>query len=163
MSADKGGGLLLNKRPPDIMNKTQKKIKSLKTKCDRLWSEAVRTRDGECILCGRKDTLQAHHWIHSRAQGNLHRWNVKNGVTLCYGCHLHKVHIYASASILDELKKAALDRGIVTPEELEAISNSHEIAKFGVEDMERIKDYLNDYLERLDPNFYAVGGTNDEE
>lgn len=141
------------------MNKTQKKLKALKNKCDKLWSEAIRTRDGECILCGKKDTLQAHHWIHSKAQGNMHRWEVKNGVTLCYACHIHKVHKYSSADILDQLKAAAFDRGIVTPEELEAISNNHEIAKFGVEDMERVKDYLTDYLDSLDPNFYAVGGT----
>lgn len=145
------------------MNNTQKKIKSLKNKCDKLWSEAVRTRDVECILCGKKDTLQAHHWIHSKAQGNMHRWEIKNGVTLCYACHIHKVHKYSSADILDQLKGAAFDRGIVTPEELEAIANDHQIAKFGVEDMERVKSYLTDYLERLDPNFYAVGGTNDEE
>lgn len=144
------------------MNNTQKKIKALKNKCDKLWSEAIRTRDGECILCGKKDGLAAHHWIHSKAQGNLHRWDVKNGVTLCFACHIYKVHSYASADILEQLKAAAFARGIVTPEEMEAISNNHQIAKFGVEDMERIKDYLNDYLERLDPNFYAVGGTNDE-
>lgn len=145
------------------MTNTQKKIKALKNKCDKLWSEAIRTRDGECILCGKKETLQAHHWVHSKAQGNMHRWDIKNGVTLCYACHIHKVHKFSSADILEQLKAAAFDRGIVTSEEMEAISNNHEIAKFGVEDMERIKDYLNDYLERLDPNFYAVGGTNDEE
>ena len=144
------------------MTNTQKKIKALKNKCDKLWSEAIRTRDGECILCGKKETLQAHHWIHSKAQGNMHRWEVKNGVTLCYACHIHKVHKFSSADILEQLKAAAFDRGIVTSEEMEAISNNHQIAKFGVEDMERIKDYLNDYLERLDPNFYAVGGTENE-
>lgn len=145
------------------MNNTQKKIKTLKHKCDKLWSEAIRTRDGECILCGRKDTLQAHHWIHSRAQGNLHRWDIRNGVTLCYGCHLHKVHTYASTDIIEQLKAAAFAKGIVTPEEMESIANNHQIAKFGVEDMELVKDYLTDYLDSLDPNFYAVGGTNDEE
>lgn len=145
------------------MNNTQKKIKSLKNKCDKLWSEAVRTRDGECVLCGKREGLAAHHWVHSKAQGNMHRWNVKNGITLCFACHIYKVHTYASADILDQLKGAAFARGILTPEELEAIANDHQIAKFGVEDMERVKSYLTDYLERLDPNFYAVGGTNDEE
>lgn len=143
------------------MNNTAKKIKALKNKCDKLWSEAIRTRDGECVLCGRKDTLQAHHWIHSKAQGNMHRWDIKNGVTLCYACHIHKVHTYASADILEQLKVAAFARGIVTPEELESISNNHAIAKFGVEDMERVKDYLNDYIDSLDHNFYAVGCTDD--
>ena len=141
------------------MNKTQKKIKTLKTKCDKLWSEAVRTRDGECILCGKKDGLAAHHWIHSRAQGNQHRWNVKNGVTLCYACHIYKVHTYASADIIRQLEDTALYREIITQEELEAIANDHNIAKFGVEALEGVKEYLTDYLDKLDPNFYAVGGT----
>lgn len=145
------------------MNNTQKKIKTLKTKCDKLWSEAVRTRDGECVLCGRKDTLNAHHWIHSKAQGNWHRWDIRNGLALCYACHIYKVHTYASADIMERLKAFAFDRGIVTPADYEAIANDHQIAKFGVEDMERVKVYLTDYLDSLDPNFYAVGGTDDEE
>lgn len=145
------------------MNTTQKKLKRLKENCDKIWSQAVRTRDGECALCGRKDTLNAHHWIHCKAQGNLHRWNIKNGITLCYACHVYKVHYYASADITDRLKAYAFEKGIITPEEYEAISNDHQIAKFGVEDMERVKAYLTDYLDSLDPNFYAVGGTNDEE
>lgn len=143
--------------------KTQDKIKRLRNKCDKLWSEAVRTRDGACVLCGSVNGLNAHHWIHSRAQGNLHRWDVKNGITLCYPCHVHKVHYYASAEITDRLKQEAFNRGIVTPEEYDAIKDNHSIAKFGVGDYEKIKAYLEDYLESLDPNFYAVGGTNDEE
>lgn len=62
---------------------------------------------------------------------------------------------------MKQLAQAAFDRGIVTPEELETISNDHQIAKFGVEDMERVKEYLTDYLDSLDQNFYAVGGTDD--
>lgn len=142
--------------------KTADKIKRLRNKCDKLWSECVRERDGECILCGRKDTLQAHHWIHSRAQGNNTRWDVKNGVTLCYACHLHKVHTYASADIFEQLKKAAFERGIVTPQEYEDIANSRNIVRFGVGDFEQIKEMLEDYLAKLDQNYYAVGGTDDE-
>lgn len=138
---------------------TNDKIKRLKKKCDALWSEAVRTRDGECLLCGKKEGLNAHHWIHSRAQGNKHRWNVKNGVALCFACHLYKVHHYASADIMLQLKYAALQRGIVTPTELEEIADDHAIMKFGVAELEEVKAYLTAYLESLDPNFLAVGGT----
>lgn len=143
--------------------KTSDKIKRLKTKCDKLWSECVRTRDGECVLCGKKDGLNAHHWIHSRAQGNLHRWDIKNGVSVCFACHLYKIHNYASADIMERLKKEAFSRGIVQPEEYEEIANNHAITKFGVEDLEKVKEYLTAYLDSLDPNFYAVGGTDDEE
>lgn len=143
--------------------KTSDKIKRLKTKCDKLWSECVRTRDGECVLCGKKDGLNAHHWIHSRAQGNNTRWDIRNGISLCYPCHVHKVHKYASAEITDRLKQEAINRKILTPVDYEFIKNDHTILKFGVEDLEKVKEYLTAYLDSLDPNFYAVGGTDDEE
>ena len=123
----------------------------------------MRKRDGECLLCGKKDSLNAHHWIHSRAQGNRHRWDVRNGITLCYPCHVHKVHYYASADVTDRLKKEAFSRGIVTPGDYESIANDHSIAKFGVEVMEWVKEYLTEYLESLESNFYAVGGTDNED
>lgn len=132
-----------------MMMKTSEKIKKLRKKCDDLWSKAVRKRDVSCVLCLKKDGLNAHHWIHSRAQGNKHRWDVKNGITLCFACHKYKVHTYASAAIMEQLKRAAFARGIVTPQELEQIANDHEIAHFGVSDYEGIKDYLNAYLEQL--------------
>lgn len=139
---------------------TAQKIKRLRNKCDKLWSEAVRLRDGACVLCGKKEGLNAHHWIHSKAQGNLHRWDIKNGITLCMPCHIYKVHTYASADIAERLKTEAFNRGIVTPQEYDEIANNHAIAKYGVADFERIKAYLEAYLESLDPNFYAVGGSN---
>lgn len=138
---------------------TADKIKRLRNKCDKLWSEAVRMRDGECVLCGKKDGLNAHHWIHSRAQGNLHRWDVKNGISLCMPCHIYKVHTYASADMMERLKNEAFMRGIVTPAEYEEIANKHEIVKYNLGDFEGIKAYLQAYLETLAPNFYAVGGT----
>lgn len=138
---------------------TSDKIKKLRNKCDKLWSEAVRTRDGECVLCGKKEGLAAHHWIHSKAQGNKHRWNVKNGLTVCFADHIYKIHTYASADIIEQLKQAAFARGIVTPQELEEIANDREIVRYGVSDYEAIKDYLQAYLEQLDPTFYEVGGT----
>lgn len=139
--------------------KTADKIKKLRKECDKLWSECVKLRDGACVLCSKREGLNAHHWIHSRAQGNLHRWDVKNGIAVCFACHLYKIHNYASADIMEQLKRVAFQRGIVTPEEYEAIANNHSIAKFGLEDYMQIKSYLTDFLERMDPNFYGVGGT----
>lgn len=129
---------------------TNDKIKRLRKKCDELWSQAVRKRDGECVLCGKRETLNAHHWIHSKAQGNKHRWNVKNGVTLCYPCHVYKVHTYASADVLEQLKAAAFMRGIVTPQEMQAIADDHEIVRLGVGDYELVKDMLQGYLKQLE-------------
>lgn len=136
------------------------KIKRIKKQCDELWSKCVRVRDGACILCGKHEGLAAHHWIHSRARSLAHRHDVRNGVTLCFACHIYKVHTDATAATMEELTKAALNRGIVTENELKEIENDNSLAKYSLEDYEHIKTYLQDYLERLDPNFYAVGGTN---
>ena len=138
------------------------KIKRLKKECDKLWSQAVRMRDGACILCGKREGLAAHHWIHSRARSLAHRHDVRNGVTLCFADHIYKVHTDATAATMEELTKAAMQRGIVTAQELVEIENDNSIAKFTLEDYERIKEYLQDYIERLDPNFYAVGGSNND-
>ena len=132
------------------MSKTSDKIKRLKKKCDELWSKAVRLRDGRCLLCGKTDGLAAHHYIHTKGSSLHHRFNVKNGITLCYACHIHKVHTKATVAILEEVKKAAITYGVATAEEIEAISNDHSLAKLGVEDLEGIKKFLQDYLNDLE-------------
>ena len=129
---------------------TKTKIKRLKKQCDELWSKCVRLRDGQCALCGKRDNLNAHHWVHSRAQGNRHRWDVRNGISLDYACHVYKVHYYASADITDRLKAFAFDTGILTPADYEEIANDHTIMKDSLEEMEAIKTYLTTYLEQLE-------------
>ena len=60
-------------------------ITTLKRKCDQAWSLLVRTRDGQCVVCGRRENLQAHHLIHRASL--FFRHNPENGVTLCPLCH----------------------------------------------------------------------------
>ena len=47
-------------------------------------------------MCGKskKDgwVVQGHHAIARAAQGNHARYDIRNGVCLCYTCHIHKVH-----------------------------------------------------------------------
>ena len=109
----------------------------------------MRLRDKECVLCGKTNGLAAHHWIHSRAQGNKHRWNIKNGITLCFTCHIYKVHHYASADVIGQLNEVAFERGIISKEELDNIANDHSLLKAGITEMEATRDYLTDYLEQL--------------
>lgn len=132
------------------MSKTSEKISRLKKKCDELWSKAVRTRDGRCLLCGKTDGLAAHHYIHTKGSSLHHRYNIKNGIALCYACHIYKVHTKATVAILEEVKKAAITYGVATAKEIEEISNDHSLAKLGVEDLEGIKKYLQDYLNDLE-------------
>lgn len=144
------------------MSKTSEKISRLKKKCDELWSKAVRTRDGRCLLCGKTEGLAAHHYIHTKGSSLHHRHNVKNGITLCFACHIYKVHTQATVAVLDEVKRAAVMYGVATPAEIEAIENDRSLEKLGVAELEERKKYLQDYLEQLDGDFYKLGGTNND-
>ena len=87
------------KRPTKCTKKKEsvKKIREskdnfLNKKLDELWGEIVRSK-GYCELCGRKPPeviLHAHH-IFSRRHFST-RWDIKNGVCLCHGCHIYKAH-----------------------------------------------------------------------
>lgn len=86
------------------MSKKVTKAKMLsraKKMADRLWSVYIRLRDGKCLICGSTEKLQAHHCIVRKALSNLTRWNIFNGITLCYKCHLIEIHNYATKSIVE--------------------------------------------------------------
>lgn len=72
------------------------RMRRLLKKCSEEWSRAVRLRDGKCMRCGATENLAAHHWIVSRARSRRYRFDLRNGVSLCYGCHVHGVHVEAS-------------------------------------------------------------------
>lgn len=74
------------------MSPKKPSIKTLRNKADRLWSEAVRARDGFCQRCGRQPpeiVLQAAHVLSRRYKAI--RWDLRNGLALCLGCH-HFAH-----------------------------------------------------------------------
>lgn len=132
------------------MRKKLTNLKKLIKKADSLWSQCVRNRDRECVLCGSKSSLQAHHWIVTRNQSNKYKYDLRNGVTLCYGCHIHGVHRNPSVYLLDRLKTVCIVRGIASQEDINEISaNRHELHKRGVGEMENIITALSAYLENL--------------
>lgn len=57
---------------------------------DKLWSAAVILRDKQCIRCGSKENLQAHH-IKPFTNNPESRHEISNGATLCPYCH-HAQH-----------------------------------------------------------------------
>lgn len=65
--------------------------KTLRLKCDKLWRDCVKMRDGyTCQYCLKKypeksQGLHAHH-IFTRTKMNI-RHSLINGVSLCYGHH----------------------------------------------------------------------------
>lgn len=60
---------------------------------DKLWSVIVRNRDGnKCVIEGCKnDSCHAHH-IFSRKNHST-RWDVSNGISLCYFHHMRWAHV----------------------------------------------------------------------
>jgi hypothetical protein len=86
---------------------------------DKKWSDSIRKRDGKCVLCGAKDKpLFAHHFIVARANSVKYRYDVRNGVALCYPCHLLKVHNLATFEYVGELVEKAKELGILTYDDL---------------------------------------------
>lgn len=67
--------------------------RQLEIRADKLWSEAIRKRDkGICQVC-LKPGNQPHHIV-TRSIKHMRHY-LKNGVTLCPGCHvlgLHSAH-----------------------------------------------------------------------
>lgn len=58
---------------------------SVKTSCDRLWSQVIKARAGQkCERCGGSPD-NAHH-AYGRKNHRL-RFEVRNGVSFCWGCH----------------------------------------------------------------------------
>lgn len=66
-----------------IITKHKISRKKLKKKCDKIWSEIIRSKK-YCEICGRLAN-NPHHVI-GRVNYIL-RWNIRNGCLLCAGCH----------------------------------------------------------------------------
>lgn len=80
--------------PPMRVKKAKKKSERTKRQelCDTLFSEAVRLRDhGTCCYCGKTTKMAQVHHIFSRVHMST-RYDVDNGVTLCYYCHMMVAH-----------------------------------------------------------------------
>lgn len=67
---------------------------------NRKWMEAVRARDGKCMVCGSVENLESHHItpladlitaneITNREQARecSALWDLSNGITVCRPCH----------------------------------------------------------------------------
>lgn len=79
-------------------NRKMTKIKSKKTierEFDEMWKHKVKHRDGwKCQICGKKlqgKNCHAHHILPKQLKKL--RWDIHNGITLCY--NHHKVGIYS--------------------------------------------------------------------
>ena len=105
---------------------------NLEKKADELWSEIVKIKDGfRCQLCGKLDNLNSHHIIH-KSRGKAIRHEIENGVCLCSGCHIFKIHkgdFIANAKLVKIVGQERIDmlvnklQGIYKPDYYSIIEN----------------------------------------
>ena len=126
-----------------------KSISQLRKEADKLASEVVRLRDKRCLMCGATENLQAHHFIVTKGSSTKHRWNLHNLLTLCYSCHIHKVHSTASLKWIGLLKKSAIFNGICTEQDIEEISGDIEPIRLNKGVLENIITALKAKKEQL--------------
>lgn len=131
------------KKVDSIKKQKESKDSFLNKKLDNLWSKVVRSK-GECELCGRKPpevVLHAHH-IFSRRHFST-RWETKNGVCLCNGCHLYKAH-----KDIQEFSDFIQDRyGVDYIDDLRR--KAHETADFTKEQKKELINNLQKMLDNL--------------
>lgn len=71
---------------------------------NRKWMDAVKERDGKCLVCGSVENLESHHIVPLAVLVGIHGiknrdeardckalWDLKNGMTVCSRCH-YKIH-----------------------------------------------------------------------
>jgi hypothetical protein len=75
------------------MTKTKKWYpKARKKDLTELWSLRVKERDGFiCQWCPSTQTLNSHHIIAKGVGGLACRYELENGMTLCFHCHQHRL------------------------------------------------------------------------
>lgn len=60
---------------------------TVRNRLDKKWSLAVRSK-GACEVCGKSNEQGQLHPHHVVGRGDLKlRWDLRNGVCLCAGCH----------------------------------------------------------------------------
>ena len=53
----------------------------------RIWRVQVIRRDKVCQVCGSNERRQSHH-VNSGSYFPDERFDISNGITLCYSCHM---------------------------------------------------------------------------
>jgi hypothetical protein len=118
-------------------------------KLDKLWSMVIHKKfNNKCVVCGAVGILHSHHCIVNKGRGGYGvRWLILNGVLLCPGCHLFKIHH-------GQADKAWLDNylmmlNVIIPnaEQQNIIDISHRITKYSIPDLEGIEVELEKLLE----------------
>ena len=111
-----------------------KSIATLRRKADRLYQQVGMKDNPPCLICD-KPASCLHHYIPKSQSANL-RYDKKNGVPICMGCHL-KHHLSGDPYIMETILKK---RGQAWADDLQA--RRRIIRKFN-------KGYLRGVIEEL--------------
>ena len=125
-------------------------IQKLRDQCDKLWSKYIRTRDPKCLYCSREENLQAHHAIVTKGASISTRWNLQNGVTLCYDCHINKYHGNQASLDFHRILLQKIDHVIPFLEQEKVLVESKKIFKVSPVSLEEKKAWLESQLQILE-------------
>jgi len=113
----------------------------LEKELDKAWSEYVRKRDKRCRKCGGNGAVSAHHAFGRRHKAT--RWDVFNGISLCYACHIHWAH-------RDPSGFTYWFQNQIPVEQYDRISEAHlQIFKPTTEELKRMLDDLKEMICQL--------------
>jgi len=92
-------------RTPPIRKQKLPDLKTVKRALYATWALHVKQYDyWRCSLCDdTKAPVMSHHWYCCDKQAHAARYVVDNGITLCFACHLRKVHLRADFVMINKL------------------------------------------------------------
>jgi len=111
-------------------------------KLDKLWREIIKKRSaGYCELCAKPGT-DCHHIEHKSPQ--ILRWNLDNGIYLCFRCHRLGMHHPASSVQMSFRKQLIAMLGQKQMDELKRMR--HALRKYSLKDLEELYSQLKSQL-----------------
>ena len=129
--------------------KKKKTLPKVLKETQALVNKLARERDGKCMRCGNTSTLQAHHFIVAQGSSSLHRFELSNLISLCYGCHIHWLHANPTIDRIDEIREIALKSKICTKEDIaKIISGKGQSKKWTRYELEELQDKCKEILSR---------------
>ena len=110
------------------------------------WAEQVINRDNNCVLCGSKHDLEAHHVFKVNEYDDAYL-DLNNGITLCNKCHLLYHEKYGLNCSLKNLLEFKSD--VFNPS-LAKLKKKYEFVKNQIKILENQKDNAHIQIKNLE-------------
>lgn len=95
----------------------------------RIWAKRVKQRDKECVDCGSKNNIQAHHKKEWAENKDL-RYDLNNGETLCSICHALRHPRWANMIRVPNIRSGIMKNCLKCDQKFYAKPSLINIAKF---------------------------------